>query len=165
MKELLIPIQDYEGLYSIGHQGNVYSYRRNRYLKISTSHGGYKVVYLYKKGSKRKTALIHKLIAEVFIDNPYNHTVVNHKDGNKQNNSLNNLEWVTKSEDIKHAGHMGLKTYKKGNDLYNAKLNPQKVKFIRDNRGKTPQRKLAEQFGISQATLSDAQLGKTWTHV
>lgn len=52
---------------------------------------------------------LHKVLAETFIPNPMNHPCVNHKDGNKHNNSIDNLEWVSKSEDLKHAHRMKLR--------------------------------------------------------
>lgn len=63
---------------------------------------GYCMIFLYLNG-KRKNKLIHRLVAEAFIPNKEYKKEVNHIDGNKQNNSVNNLEWVTPSENAKHA--------------------------------------------------------------
>lgn len=167
MMSSFVPIQGYEKLYLIDKSGNIFSIKSKRILRQYINIGGYRHVYLYSQdGSyKRQNPLTHKLLAQAFLPNPNNHKVVNHKDGNKQNNNLNNLEWCTKSHDVRHAGSMGLKTYKNGERLYNAKLSKKKVIYIRSKKGIVSQRRLAEKFGVSQATLAAAQIGKTWKHV
>jgi hypothetical protein len=93
-------IKNYEGLYEISSIGNVK--RGDRYLKPRFSHNGYYRIGLCKN-SKQKWFQVHRLVAEAFIENPENKNQVNHKDGNKINNDINNLEWMTNSENIKHA--------------------------------------------------------------
>ena len=68
---------------------------------------GYLAVDLYENG-ERKTKRVHRLVAEAFIPNPDNKTEVNHKDGNKLNNNVSNLEWVTSKENVRHAWDNGL---------------------------------------------------------
>ena len=68
---------------------------------------GYLVVDLYD-GGKRTTARVHRLVAKEFISNPCNKPCVNHIDGNKHNNNISNLEWVTKKENSEHAWYNGL---------------------------------------------------------
>jgi hypothetical protein len=72
-------------------------------LKYQPNEDGYLGVQLANKGV-RKSYLVHRLVAECFIPNPKPliNNIVNHKDGNKQNNSIENLEWVTNSENVKH---------------------------------------------------------------
>ena len=77
-------------------------------MKQSENYKGYLIIQLYKQG-KRKTKAIHRLVANAFIDDPLNKPQVNHKDGNKQNNNISNLEWCTQSENNFHAYKMGLK--------------------------------------------------------
>ena len=79
---------------------------KERILKSRVSDWGYASVCI--KSSKFKTALVHKLVAQAFIPNPENKPQVNHKDGNKLNNCIDNLEWVTASENIQHAFDTGL---------------------------------------------------------
>ena len=96
--------------YFICEIGNVYS-NKNKELKLMkthiTSHGYVAIRLMINKKSQLK--YIHRLLAESYIENIYNKPCVNHKDGNKQNNSLINLEWVTYSENNKNAFDTGLK--------------------------------------------------------
>ncbi len=123
MQEEWRPIVGYEDLYEISSLGRVrsldrYTYGKNgskrlhkgRYLKPFTTHG-YKVIDLYKD-KKRKHCKVHRLVAEAFIlnDDPENKTDVNHIDGDKSNNAINNLEWCTRRENIMHAFEKGLNT-------------------------------------------------------
>ena len=88
--------------YSIDTDGIVYS-KRGKPLKYSINHNGYCIVNLYVKG-KRIGFSIHTLVAKQFIENlDIKRTQVNHKDGNKQNNCVENLEWVTPKENTHHS--------------------------------------------------------------
>lgn len=75
---------------------------KSHIMKIQFNNKGYCFVCFKEKG-KRKNLLVHRLVAEAFIPNPENKTEVNHIDGNPKNNNINNLEWVTPSENRKHA--------------------------------------------------------------
>ena len=117
-------IEGYEGLYQVSTCGNIKSLpkvRRNgtgtyiqkeRLLKPSNTSTGYKKVELCKDG-KRKGFKVHRLVAIAFIPNPDNKPEVNHIDGNKINNNIDNLEWVTSSENSIHAYETGLNPNKK----------------------------------------------------
>lgn len=111
INEIWKDIKCYEGLYQVSNLGNI---RKLRFINNITNkekqfnitpqiiNSGYYKVVLYKNG-KYKNKLLHRLVAETFIDNPYNKTQVNHRDGNKLNNSVENLEWCSQSENMKHA--------------------------------------------------------------
>ena len=98
-------IEGYEGLYGVDRMGNVYSHRRKKYLSPGVTHG-HQFVILYNNG-KRKLVMVHRLVAKAFIPNPKNLPVVNHIDGNKNNNCVTNLEWCTQKENVHHCIAMG----------------------------------------------------------
>jgi hypothetical protein len=94
-------IKGWEGLYYISNFGRVYSVRKKKIMKFEKTYWEYLSVILYGNGiRKRKT--IHRLVATAFIPNPENKKEVNHKDGNKENNHVENLEWVTPLENVAH---------------------------------------------------------------
>lgn len=101
-------IKGYEGLYQISSFGNARSLRFNRIkvLKPGSTPKYFTYEFSVNRISKIKTA--HRLVAEAFIPNPNNLPYINHKDGNKQNNHVENLEWCTASENVKHAYATGL---------------------------------------------------------
>lgn len=111
MQIIVKNVRGYEGLYLIDSLGNVVSLPKqqgsrfvNQYKILGTKINrlGYKEVALTKNG-KTKTLLLHRLIALHFIDNPKNYPCVNHKNGIKTDNRLENLEWCTRSQNTKHA--------------------------------------------------------------
>lgn len=91
--ESFVDIEGYEGLYKINPFGKVINCSNNREL-IKTKKDGYFYVSL-RKDSKLKKNLVHRLLAKAFIPNPNNYPCINHKDENRSNNSLDNLEWCT----------------------------------------------------------------------
>ena len=90
--------------YQVSNLGSVKNCITGKILKISTNNYGYKLVCLSNNG-KKQTSYIHRLIAEAFIDTDLDTTVniVNHKDGNKTNNSINNLEWASYKQNLYHS--------------------------------------------------------------
>lgn len=94
IKEEWKDIKGYEGLYQVSNKGRVKSTRNNIILKPMISDKGYYQVDLYNKNN-RKSCKIHRLVAQSFIPNPNNYPVINHKDENKANNCVSNLEWCT----------------------------------------------------------------------
>lgn len=117
-----------------------------RILKVIVRESGYCVVNLwsYRDGDKKmKQHRVHKLVAESFVPNPENKPIVNHIDGNKENNSANNLEWCTHSENMIHSYENGLHNVEKGKKT--TKLNEDQVREIRER---------YEKENISQANLA-----------
>ena len=105
-KQIWKDIPGYEGLYQVSNTGRVRSLNYNRtgetkVLKQGTNKGGYKRVNLYKDG-KFKIYFVHRLVALVFIPNPNNYPVINHKDENPKNNTVWNLEWCTQEYNINY---------------------------------------------------------------
>ena len=103
MKEIWKDIKNYEGLYQISNLGRVKSlwYGREKILIPVKLKNGYLRVILCKNGIL-KTYYVHRLVAEAFLDNPNNLPQVNHKDENKQNNNVENLEWCTNEYNINY---------------------------------------------------------------
>lgn len=134
MKEIWKDVVGYEGLYKVSNLGNVFSIPRQGthskekyFLKKNKDRKGYLHVTLFKKCKSFNTG-VHRLVAEAFIPNPKNKPQVNHIDGNKENNCVNNLEWVTNQENIDHSWRTGLrikeKIYKYGKDnILSTKVN------------------------------------------
>lgn len=94
-------IENFEGLYAVTSCGKVWSYKSKKFLKPIAMKSGYLQVGLYKDGEKKKY-LIHRLVAETYLPNPENLPQVNHKDENKANNCLQNLEWCDSKYNINY---------------------------------------------------------------
>lgn len=113
MREIFKPIKNFEGLYSVSNFGVVKrektenksgtgNYAREEHvLKQRKNNKGYLLVDLYKN-NKRNQCLVHRLVAETFVENPNCYTCVNHKDENKENNNANNLEWCTQKYNMNY---------------------------------------------------------------
>ena len=100
-------IKGYEGLYQISNKGRVKSLGNNKTRKEKIRDGkignrGYKKISLCKNGKEKKYS-IHRLVAEAFLPNPDNLPVVNHKDENKLNNNVENLEWCTQAYNVNYS--------------------------------------------------------------
>lgn len=103
------PVVGYEGLYEVSEKGQIKNLKTQHVLTPRNS-TGYSMVALFKNGERRDLK-IHRLVACSFLENPQNKPQVNHKDGNKLNNNLENLEWCTNSENQKHAYQTGLRKF------------------------------------------------------
>lgn len=100
---------DFNNIYAISNTGKVLNVRTNVFLKARLSKNGYEYVQLSNGRKNRKNFRIHRLVAMTFIDNPNNFPYVNHKDGNKRNNHVSNLEWCTPKQNDTHARLLKLK--------------------------------------------------------
>ena len=146
--------------YEVSNLGSVRNGLTLQKLIPQSNKKGYLQVHI---GSKKP--FVHRLVITVFIGKaPSDLHVVNHKDGNKRNNCVGNLEWVTHSENMRHSYSLGLRiSPRKGNGGTKhpmVKLTPEQVQTIKDSRGKVYQRVLAERYGITQAAVSKIQLGQ-----
>lgn len=130
MKEIYKDVKGFEGKYMISNLGNVKSmnYLNKKTPKVLTPirhHLGYMLVHL----GSNKIKMIHTLVAEAFIPNPEGKKFVNHIDGNKQNNRVTNLEWVTSKENMNHAIRTGLRNPHENNHPKGADT-PNSVRII-----------------------------------
>ena len=94
-------IKGYEGLYAITEDGQVWSYSRKQFKKPSLTHNGYERVQLHKDGVKRNCR-VHRLVAEAYLPNPDNLPEVHHINSIRTDNRVDNLQWVSKEENLKH---------------------------------------------------------------
>lgn len=166
-KRLIYQDKDYGDFYEVSNLGNI----RNSKTKFLRNQNLLKTGYYFVNGSlgckeKKITFRVHKAVAETFIDNPNNFPIVNHKDGNKLNNHVDNLEWCTYSKNTKHAYDNNLKVAKYGKDNYNSKLNEESVRYIRENyipyNKEFGTRALARKFNVHHETIREILFKETW---
>ena len=110
-----------------------------------------------------KTLYVHRLVAETFIPNTENKPQVNHKDGNKLNNSVHNLEWATQNENMKHAYDSKLKYGLSGENNPTSKLREDDVRFIRESNLKNVE--LSKMFNVSKSNITSIIKRKVWKHI
>lgn len=99
--EIYKDVEGYENLYQVSNMGNVKSLISNKILKPAKNHNGYLYVCFSKQG-KHKHHKIHRLVAQAFIDNPNSYPIINHRDENKTNNCVSNLEWCDHKYNINY---------------------------------------------------------------
>jgi hypothetical protein len=158
-------IKEFEN-YAVDEQGNVFSLPKKtrkgtRILKYNIANNGYAMLDLCKDGNIKRF-LVHRLIAETLLPNPDNKPQVNHKNGNKLDNRIENLEWNTRSENQKHAIQIGLRTAN-GEKNSQSKLTEQEVLYIRESKEKGSI--LAKKLNISHPTICDIRKNRSWKHV
>ena len=173
-------VNGFEQLYSVTEKGEIFCHqkavnvgcnngvdiRSEKWLK-QFNHNGYKRVYLSKNGV-RSAKLVHRLVAEAFINNPNNHPCVNHLDGNKQNNTISNLEWCTVKENAIHAYQNGLSKPSKsiGESNGNATLTKDIVMQIRAMYAESKNAsKVARHFSIHPKHAYDICHYRLWKHI
>lgn len=156
----------YEGIYMVSNAGNVMTLPKATHadgftLAQAIGRNGYKTVHLRKNGASKRLS-VHRLVAEAFLPNPSSLPEVNHVDGDKANNSVNNLEWCTRSENARHSIRVlgNPKPPRKGVSP-NRRLTFEQAQAIRaDSR---TQRVIAEEYGVTQGSISLIKRGITYT--
>lgn len=148
--------------YQVSNLGNVFSVYSGMQLKPFMN-DRYLVVDLFAYTVRQRIA-VHRMVAIAFIENPDNKEYVNHIDGNKLNNCVDNLEWVTASENSIHAVATGLSPIGEAKTL--AKLTEKDVLEIQAAfEAGEKDFVLAEKYGVTSGVISSIRLGKTWKHV
>ena len=163
-------IKGYEGLYTISDQGRVMGMPKKTHcghiMKKGKIWSGYEKVSLCKNNLKRCYS-VHRLVAKAFISNSDNKPEVNHKNGDRADNRAENLEWVTRGENEKHAYRtLGKKPNAPWRDKPNPnlrKFTPEQVIDIRsDNR---PYRVIGADYGVSKTAIRDIKTKKNYKEV
>lgn len=159
-------ISNYGKVRSIDRIDNRNHFRKSQIIIPRKDKNGYLRVNFYLNG-KMKSYFVHRLVALSFIPNPESKQEINHKDGNKKNNHVDNLEWSTSKENQIHAFDNGLQVSKKGEDTCIAKLKESDVLKIREiwQEGLYTQKVIAKMFNVSQKSISNIILRKTWKHL
>jgi hypothetical protein len=176
-KEIWKDIVGYESIYQVSNTGKVKSLARkvknvNGYslikgiiLKNRVNKKGYASIDLSFKNNK-KCCVVHRLVATAFIPNSDNKPQVNHINGIKSDNRLENLEWTSPKENVKHAFDNGLRKKMIGeNNPYSKLKNSQVIeikKLIKDNIKITD---IAKMFSVSICAISDIKSKKNWNHL
>lgn len=151
--------------YQVSDNGLVKNKLTNKTLKLFKNNRGYLWLTLHLEKGKPKNFFVHRLVAEAFLENLENKPTVNHKDGNKANNNLDNLEWSTYSENHLHSVSLGL--HPTGETHYRSKLNENLVKELRSNYDGSHEflLKKSKELNIHPNTIKLCVDNKTWKTV
>lgn len=165
----------YEGLYKVSNRGIVVGYakkwlsgrwvnrsRPEREMTQSIDHKGYFIIGLRKNG-KQKMFKVHRLVAMAFIENPENKPQVNHKDTNKKNNHVDNLEWATSAENMQHAHDNGFMNLPRGENHKRSKVTEYDVLAIRSSNEQTGA--LSKKYNLSKSQIKSIRSKTYWAHI
>lgn len=150
--------------YKVSNTGSIFNIKTSNYLMGSHDSRGYVVVSIYSK-EKLYSKKIHRLVAEAFIPNPENKPQVNHIDGDKKNNHVSNLEWVTCVENIHHAINTGLRDLKginSSSNVYSEKQVHDVCKLLEKN--KTP-KEISELLNVPRNLINRIKYLGKWKHI
>ena len=159
-------IKGYEGLYQVSDDGRVKRVSTDRIANITVDGRGYSKKAITLNGETKQYS-VHRLVAEAFIENPLNKSEVNHIDGNKLNNCVENLEWVTRSENMKHAHKNNLQHYS-GYIQYSqrkkvGKFSEEDIEDIfKLKESGISNRKIAEKYNVSHTTIGSLINGESY---
>lgn len=165
----------YEGLYQISSKGRVKRLagkclaRAGKFRSVSErilnpfpNKTRYNYLYVNLNSNGIKQFRVHRLVAIHFIPNPDNLKEVNHIDGDKNNNTVENLEWCTNLENIRHSFKIGTHIVRKGDDAPNSKLTKKEVEEIREKLKNRTGRSVAKEYNMSEGMISLIKNKKYW---
>lgn len=151
-------ILKYDRLYAVTKGGDIWSYRSNRFLKKSKDTDGYNVVGLTDSLGNLKTCKVHRLVALTYISNPTHKPQINHINGIKTDNRIDNLEWCSSAENIIHARLTGLISTINPN----AKINKSDAITILNLKGLMTQKEIASMFNIGRSQVANIHCHISW---
>lgn len=161
-------LDDYDGYY-VNQLGQVWStrkYKEGRLLNLSLNTCGYPHVSLSLGKGKKHQRTVHRLVATCFLYNPDFLPHINHKDGVKTNNHVDNLEWCSQSHNTKHAFSTGLMVPRQGVKHHKAILSEQDVIEIWELlKTGMPQVDIAKRYGVKRGTITEIKKGRQWQHI
>lgn len=167
MKEVFKDVVGFEGEYQISNFGRVKTLkpRSEVYIKPSNRNGYLRVGL--RKNNKRYSKSVHRLVGEAFIGVPKKGMQINHKNGIKDDNRVCNLEWVTHSENIRHAFRTKLLVRPKGEKNHNATLTNEQALEIRAMYplGCFTKQEIADAYGVSFSCVKNILSRKTYSHI
>ena len=151
--------------YSISNKGKVRNDVTKRILSLFPVQG-YLMVNLTGNNGEKKLFYVHRLVGQAFVDNPNDYKEINHKNGIKEDNNVENLQWCTRSENIRHAYAIRLMKPLEGEKSGMAKLTNEDVVQIRELRSTgIILQELSDLFGVSKSVISNVSRHKSWKHV
>jgi len=159
-KEIWKPVEGFEKHYAVSTTGRVKNITTKKLLKPHFKNY-FRVSLYYIK--PHKNPLVHRLVAGAFLKNPFNKPEINHLNFARRDNRVENLEYASRKENVRHA----IKRMPRGENSYLAKLNSQQVRAIRGEyaRGKIRLADLAVKYGTGFANISAIVLRKSWRHL
>jgi hypothetical protein len=163
--EIFKDIKGLSGKYQVSNKGRIKSFyvsNKGRIMKPEHRSKRYLCIGL-RLDLVKKNYVIHRLVANAFIDNPENKPQINHKDGVKTNNHIENLEWCTKSENMKHSYATGLQVPLRGANNPRSLLNQKQVNIIKAMKGmEIKQKEIAILFNVHSSTVSAIYKNRTY---
>ena len=167
-KQITYPGFTFKQEYKIDQNGCVYSpWRGWHEMFQNTSKQGYKEIMLYTEDGSRRHFKVHRLVMNTYcpIDNSEK-MQVNHKNGNKSDNRLENLEWCTRSENLKHAFKTGLEDKPIGEKNPSHKLTEKEVRQICQHlENKRTLQSIADQYGVTKGCIAHIKQRRSWKHI
>lgn len=153
--------------YEVSNLGNIRRIGKDTNRKLQSDKKGYMVISIMGDDLKRKTLRVHILVAKAFINNPNpnKYDQVNHIDGVKYHNDVENLEWSNNSLNQKHAFEMGLQEPNIGELNPRSIVTKEDVLEIRENKENLTYSELGKIYGLTKSGINNIMRRKTWKHV